>query len=79
MKDTVWEAETEGKGEAGSMQEVRCGTRFRDSRITPWVKDRETLNRWATQVSQNLFRDGYWSTMGQSVNFLKCFSRKDVE
>ena len=32
------EAETQAEGEAGSMQEARCGTRSRDSRITPWAK-----------------------------------------
>ena len=34
MRDTEREAETQAEGEAGSMQEVRCGTRSRDLGIT---------------------------------------------
>ena len=34
------EAETQAEGEAGSTQEARRGTRFRDSRIAPWAKSR---------------------------------------
>ena len=34
------EAETQEEGEAGSMQGAQCGTRSRDSRITPWAKGR---------------------------------------
>ena len=33
-------AETQAEGEAGSMPGARRGTRSRDSRITPWAKDR---------------------------------------
>ena len=32
------EAETQAEGEAGSMQGAQCGTRFQDSRITPWAE-----------------------------------------
>ena len=37
MRDTEKEreAETQAEGEAGSMQEARCGTRSQVSRITP--------------------------------------------
>ena len=31
------EAETQAEGEAGSVQEARCGTRSRVSAITPWA------------------------------------------
>uniref|UniRef100_A0A8C0SND8 ATPase family AAA domain-containing protein 5 n=1 Tax=Canis lupus familiaris TaxID=9615 RepID=A0A8C0SND8_CANLF len=31
------ESETQAEGEAGSMQAAQCGTRSRDSRITPWA------------------------------------------
>ena len=40
MRDTHREAETQAGGEAGSMQGARCGTRSRDSRITPWAEGR---------------------------------------
>ena len=35
--ETEREAETQVEGEAGPMQEAPCGTRSRDSRITPWA------------------------------------------
>ena len=35
---THTEAETQAEGEAGSMQEARCGTRSWVSRITPGLK-----------------------------------------
>ena len=40
MRDTEREreAETLAEGEAGSMQEARCGTRSRISGITPWAE-----------------------------------------
>ena len=38
MRDREREAETQAEGEAGSMQEVRHGTRSRVSRITPWAE-----------------------------------------
>ena len=31
-------AETQAEGEAGSIQGARCGTRYQDSRITPWAE-----------------------------------------
>ena len=34
------EAEIQAEGEAGSTQGARCGTQFRDSRITPQAKGR---------------------------------------
>ena len=40
MRDTQREAETQAEGEVGSMQGARCGTRPRDSRITPWAEGR---------------------------------------
>ena len=40
MRDTEREAETQAEGEAGSIREARCGTRFQDSGITPWAKGR---------------------------------------
>ena len=36
--ETQGEAETQAKGEAGSMQGAQCGTQSRDSRITPWAE-----------------------------------------
>ena len=40
MTDTERErkAETQAEGEAGSMQEARCGTRSRVFRIMPWAE-----------------------------------------
>ena len=38
MRNTEREREREAEGEAGSMQGAWCGTRSRDSRITPWAK-----------------------------------------
>ena len=35
MRITERQAETQAEGKAGSMQEARCGTRSRVSRITP--------------------------------------------
>ena len=35
FRENEREAETQAEGEAGSMQEARCGTRSRVSRITP--------------------------------------------
>ena len=42
MRDTGREraAETQGEGEAGSIQEAQRGTRSRDSRITTWAEGR---------------------------------------
>ena len=40
MSDTQREAETQVEGEAGSMQEARCGTRSQDMGIMPWAKGR---------------------------------------
>ena len=45
MRDT----ETEGEGEAGSMEEARCGIWSQVSGSRPKLK--AMLNRWATQVS----------------------------
>ena len=38
MREPQREAETQAKGEAGSMQGARCGTRSGVSRITPWAE-----------------------------------------
>ena len=35
IRDTQGEAETQAEGEAGPMQGARCGTRPRDSGVTP--------------------------------------------
>ena len=37
MRDKEREAEIQAEGEAGSMQGARRGTRFRNSRMAPWV------------------------------------------
>ena len=39
-RDTHRERQRQEEGEAGSMHGARCGTRFRDSRITPWAEGR---------------------------------------
>ena len=36
------EAETLAEGEAGSMQEARCGTRYQNSGITPWAEGKRS-------------------------------------
>ena len=38
MRDTEREAETQAKGEAGSMEGARRGTRSPVSRIRPWAE-----------------------------------------
>ena len=38
MRDMHREAETQEEGEAGSIQETRCGTGSQVSRITPWAE-----------------------------------------
>ena len=50
------DAETQAEGEAGSTQGVRCGTRSRVSRITPWAK--AALTRQATWDAQVLILMG---------------------
>ena len=37
-RETHREAETQAEGDAGSLQEARCGTRSWDSGITPWAE-----------------------------------------
>ena len=49
MRDTEREAETEAKGEAGSLQGAWCGAHSQDPEITIWAKGRCSTN-WATQV-----------------------------
>ena len=38
MRDTEKVVDSQGEGEAGSMQGARCRTRSWDSRVTPWLK-----------------------------------------
>ena len=40
IHETEREAEIQAEREAGSMEGARCGTRSRDSRITPWAEGR---------------------------------------
>ena len=37
MRDTEREAETQAEGETGFPWGARCGTRFRNSGIMPWI------------------------------------------
>ena len=49
------ETETQAEGEAGSMQEARCGTRSQVSRITPWVKGRRLTTEPPRRPQYDLF------------------------
>ena len=82
MRDTEREkereAETQAKGEAGSMEGAWCGPWSWDSRIMP-LDQRQALNRWAIQGSQNLFFKNFvflycklWTQMEELLNAF-CF------
>ena len=63
------EAETQAEGEAGSMQEARCGTRPQDSGITPWVKGKCSIAEPPTCPLKNDFKVSLQITLlGASFN-----------
>ena len=51
--------ETQAEREAGSMQEARCGTRSRDSRITPWAEGKHSTAEPPRRPSTGYFGNAY--------------------
>ena len=61
------ETETQAEGEAGPMQGARCGTRSRDSRVTPWAEGRRQTAEPPRDPHSSFFCFLPWFSVGRDL------------